>query len=228
MVRPSSSLHVARAPALAAIAAIAFGAAGSLGCALQRAPSPKAANDHVAPSAPAGAPEASREAAVGDDPVVDSVPVRGSSIERARASVGVSAPLSRVRETIFDFAHYPDFMPHYDRATELGPTAGGGRLVQMDITEMGGLIHLGLQAEIAAPRLENGAETYDGRLVKGNVKAFQWRWRLEPISAGRTKVTVESFIDPDMALVPTSLLNRGARDGVRDGVLAIKARSEGR
>jgi hypothetical protein len=60
------------------------------------------------------------------------------------------------------------------------------------------------------------------------VKAFQPRWEIEPMEGGRTRLRVESFLDPDLTLVPSSFVNSGAREGIRDAILALKARCEGR
>jgi hypothetical protein len=59
------------------------------------------------------------------------------------------------------------------------------------------------------------------------VKAFEPRWELED-KGDKTRVTVESFLDPDLPLVPSGLVNSGARDGVRDAIIALKAHIEGK
>ncbi|MFT3773241.1 MAG: SRPBCC family protein [Minicystis sp.] len=163
-----------------------------------------------------------------DDPKVESFAVRGSSLERVRATVAVGAPIDRVRSVVFDFARYPEFMPGYTKASVLRTTPAGGRSVRMDIEQLGGAVHLWMRLDISPPEGGSGVEAYEGRLVEGNVKAFRTRWELEALKPDRTRLTIESFVDPDLALVPSSLINRGARDGIRDAVLALKARAEGR
>jgi hypothetical protein len=160
-----------------------------------------------------------------EQPQVESFAVPGSSIDRVRATITVEAPLPRVRDVLFDWARYPEFMPRYEKASVVHVTASGGRLVQI---ELGGVVHLWMRVEISPPTIEGTVEKYEGRLEKGNVKAFRPRWELEPLGEGRTRLTVESYLDPDLFLVPSSLINSGTRDGMRDGVTALKARIESR
>jgi ribosome-associated toxin RatA of RatAB toxin-antitoxin module len=175
---------------------------------------------------PVGARVAEGRAA--DAPKVESLPVRGSSLQRVRATVAVSAPVERVRAVVFDFARYPEFMPGYKQAGVIRTTPSGGGLVQLVIEQLGGMVQLRMRVEISPPQIAGAVEAYDGRLVQGNVKAFETRWELEPLGPRRTRLTVESFLDPDLPLVPSSAVNDGAREGLRDAVLALKARSEGR
>ncbi len=193
------------------------GAPGSVACLpFQAAP---ASYESGSASAPATGRSADEE------PKVESFAVRGSSIERVRVTAAVGAPIERVRAVVFDYAHYPEFMPRYEKAAVLRVTPDGGRLVKM---ELGGLVRLWMRVEISPPRRDATSESYEGRLVDGNVKAFVPRWELTPLPDGRTRVMVESFLDPDLALVPSGLINSGARDGMREAIGALKSRIEGR
>jgi ribosome-associated toxin RatA of RatAB toxin-antitoxin module len=160
-----------------------------------------------------------------DDPKIESLPVSGSGIERIRATVAIRAPLDRVRSVLFDYNRYPEFVPRYEKATVIRITPSGARLVQM---ELGGVVHLWMRFEISPPVNDAGVEKYEGHLEQGNIKAFRPRWELEPLAGDRTRITMESFLDPDLPLVPSSLVNSGSRDGMRDAILALKARIEGR
>ncbi len=162
--------------------------------------------------------------AVGATPVVESFAVEGTGIERIRATVVMDAPIDHVRSVLFDYDRYPEFMSIYKKAHVIWTTPAGARLVHM---QLGGIVHLWMRVEISPPVHDGNVERYEGRLVQGNVKAFQPRWALEPMG-DRTRVTVESFMDPDLPLVPDGLVNSGARDGVRDAIVALKARVEGR
>jgi ribosome-associated toxin RatA of RatAB toxin-antitoxin module len=163
-----------------------------------------------------------------EEPTVESFAVPDTKIQRVRATVVVSAPVDRVRAVVFDFPRYPEFMLNYTKATVLGTTANGGGLVQMEMKELGGAIRFWMRVEVSPASVRGGAESYSGRLLAGNVKAFEPRWELEALDAQRTRFTVESFMDPDLALVPSSAVNDGARRGVRDAILAQKARAEGK
>ncbi len=192
------------------------GAPGSAACLSSPAPSPWSARESVS------APTLGRSA--DEEPKLESFPVRGSSIERVRVTVALDAPVDRVRSVIFDYARYPEFMPRYEKAAVLRITPDGGRLVRM---ELGGLVRLWMRVEISPPRHEAATESYEGRLVDGNMRAFVPRWELTPLPDGRTRIVVESFLDPDLALVPSALINSGTRDGMREAIGALKARIEG-
>ena len=65
------------------------------------------------------------ESAASNLPRIEAFAVRGSSIERVRATVAVNAPVDRVRAILFDFARYPQFMPHYSLGAVLHTTPSG-------------------------------------------------------------------------------------------------------
>jgi len=162
-----------------------------------------------------------------DVPRVESFPVRGSSIERVRATVAVNAPNERVRAVLVDITRYPEFVSGYKKVSVIRSSPSGGGVVQILIEQLGGVVQLKMRVEITPRPPSGGIESYEERLVQGNVKAFEARWELEPLGAHRTRLTLESFLDPDLPLVPASAVNQGARDGLRDAVLAFKGRSEG-
>lgn len=195
----------------------------SIGCA---GATPAAAPKTAARGGPASdaPPLATKAPAV---PEVTSIEVAGSKLNRTRAVVIVDAPMDAVRRALFDFAHYHEFMPGYRPSRIIGPTPGGGHEVDMRVEELGGLIKLTLRVEIMAPVIANGQETYDGRLISGNVKLFQSRWQIEPAPGGATRLLIESLLDPDLPL-PATFINSGSIGRLRDAILALKARAEGR
>jgi hypothetical protein len=202
-----------------------FAAIIPLALALTAAPPGAASPLPPAPAPDLAVPAAGGAASPSDQPRIESFAVRGSGIERIRATIAVNAPLDRVRGVMFDYDHYPEFMPRYEKASVLRTTSAGGRLVHM---ELGGVVHLWMRVDISPPVHDGAVESYSGHLEQGNVKAFRPRWELEPLGSDRTRVTVESFLDPDLPLVPDGLVNSGARDGMRDAIVALKTRVEGR
>src|SRR4051794_18212930 len=73
----------------------------------------------VAASAPAVAPAPPPPPLTGDGPQTDAVPIEGTDFVRGRTAIKVNAPIGKVRESILDFAHYAEFMPHYRSARVL-------------------------------------------------------------------------------------------------------------
>ena len=158
----------------------------------------------------------------GDEPKIESLPVEGSKVVRVRATVAVQAPVDRVRAVVFDFPRYPRFVPRYKKAAILAGTLATGLTVRMDLEELGGLVHFWMRTQISPPARTGAIETYDGRLLEGNVRAFSARWELERLATDRTRLRLESYL----AIASASMVNQGARDGVRATILALKSRSE--
>ncbi len=180
-------------------------------------PSPRA----DPPPAPAPEPPRAHKKDVAD---VEVVPVPHAKVGRARATVLVRAPADAVRAVLFDFPNYPAFLPHYKSATVELVRQDGSKRVHMEIDALGGLLHRWMRVDISSPVVSNGRESFDAKLVEGDVRAFEARWVLEPVAEG-TKLTLESFLDPKLEL-PAAFLDAGSASGLKDSILAVKARAE--
>ena len=159
-------------------------------------------------------PEASREA----------VPIEGSDLVHGRSTVEVHAPAAKVRETVLDFGRYPDFMPHYAGARDLGRKKHGAREVYMQWAALHGAIKMWARFDLI-PRTEGDAEIWESSFIDGNVKDAYAFWRIEPIDDTRTQLTLEVFLHPKLPL-PTDLLNEENLDGAVKGVTAMRKRCE--
>ena len=177
----------------------------------------------AAPVAPAAAPAPPLE---GDGPRSDSVPVEGTDYVHGRTAVKVHAPIARVRESVVDFAHYAEFMPHYRSAKLLGRTATGARDVYMEIEALNGLVIMWCEMEFPKPTIAAGVEITESKFIKGNVDDFKAIWRLRKIDELTTELSLEVFLQPSIPL-PTSLINSENVGGSLKGVLAMRARIEG-
>jgi ribosome-associated toxin RatA of RatAB toxin-antitoxin module len=188
----------------------------------------RAALDHVVnasvPVAASPPPAAKPASSAPDVAEVEVVPVAGSSLGRARATVMVRAALERVRAVIFDFPNYPSFIPNYKSAEVESTTPEGGMRVHMKIDALGGMIRRWMRVEVSPPAVDGPRETFDAKLLDGDVKAFEGRWVLERL-AGGTKLTVESFLDAKLQL-PPAFIDAGSAAGLKESILAIKARAE--
>lgn len=160
-----------------------------------------------------------------DEPVMTEIAVPGNSHIRARSMVVVNASIDRVRSVVFGFERYPDFMPNYRACHVLSTTPAGAREVRMEIEVLGGILKLWTRMEVSPAAMIDGVETYDARLLEGNVKDFMTRWQLRELDHASTRLTVESFMELKIPL-PDSVVNRGSIDGAREAILAIKRRAE--
>jgi ribosome-associated toxin RatA of RatAB toxin-antitoxin module len=155
---------------------------------------------------------------------VETVPVPGSKIGRARATVLVRASVDKVRAVILDFAHYHDFLPNYESAKVLSKKLDGTSIVHMEIGALSGMIRRWMRVEMSAPVVVGDRESFSAKLVDGDVKAFEARWVLDRVAEG-TRLTLESYLDAKFEL-PAAFIDAGSASGLKDSILALKARAE--
>jgi ribosome-associated toxin RatA of RatAB toxin-antitoxin module len=159
-----------------------------------------------------------------DVPEVETLPVPGSRLGRTRARVLVRASVEKVRAVIFDFAHYHEFLPNYESAKVVSKKPDGSMIVHMEIAGLGGMIRRWMRIEMSAPAIAGDQESFEAKLLDGDVKAFETRWVLERVREG-TRLTVESYLDAKIEL-PAAFIDAGSASGLKDSILAEKARAE--
>jgi ribosome-associated toxin RatA of RatAB toxin-antitoxin module len=182
----------------------------------------------AAPTAPAARPDvaASPPAVEGDEPQPVAIPVPGTDFVRGRATVKVNAPIEKVRESVVDFGHYAEFMPHYRSSRVLGRTATGARDVYMEIEALYGAVKMWVEIEFPRPTIVDGVEIHESHFVKGNVKDFKAIWRLRKLDEATTEISLEVFLQPSIPM-PANLMNGENLGGSVKGVIAMRARIEG-
>lgn len=158
------------------------------------------------------------------DPV--SVPITGSDLVEAKATVIARAPIDKAREIIQRFEDYPQFMPEYSDAKRLGNLSSGNEKVYMEITTLGGVAKMFANVEILPARKEGANEIHEAKFLDGNVKQFKAVWTLAPTTDGNTELTLQVFLHPSLPL-PDFLVNKANLDGAKKGALAMKRRIEG-
>lgn len=154
-----------------------------------------------------------------------SVPIPGSELVRGRSTVTVKAPIAKVRESVLDFGHYADFMPHYSSARVLGRTPSGAREVYMEITALHGAVKMWTRIELPKPTTIDGVETWETRFIEGNIDDFKAIWRLRRVDDETTELSLEVFLKPKIPL-PNDLLNEENLSGSAKGVMAMRDRAE--
>lgn len=205
-------------------------AVASTGCAAS-GPGPKTMVDQVAQAdsptatdASSPSSEAARPEADDVDPVA--VPIQGSDLVEAKATVIARAPIDKARATIRLFEDYPQFMPEYSDAKRLGKLPTGNEKVYMEITTLGGVAKMFANVEVLSVRKEGETEIHEARFLDGNVRQFKAIWTLTPTTDGNTEVTLQVFLHPSLPL-PDFLVNKANLDGAKKGALAMKRRIEG-
>jgi hypothetical protein len=191
---------------------------GQRGMEKLKAPSTASAAGAAAPATPE---------VQGRDPVTEPLAIAGSDLVRGRSTVLVDAPIRAVRTAVLAFDDYASFMPHYLASRVVGRTPDGGREIYMQIEALHGAVKM--WAKIAMPkaraRVDDEVEIYESRFLEGNVKEFHATWRLEPVGDGRTKLTLDVFLHPDMP-IPIDVMNDENLGGAEKGVVAMRQRIE--
>jgi ribosome-associated toxin RatA of RatAB toxin-antitoxin module len=176
---------------------------------------------------PAAATDAQPTSPAPNDAQSVPVPVAGTDLVRGKSTIKVQAPIEKVREQLFAFAQYPEFMPHYKKAKVLGRAPSGGRDVYMEIEALNGAVSFWTRVDMPRqPAVVDGTEVYEAKMLDGNVKDFKAIWRVKKIDDASTELSLEVFLQPKLPL-PTSILNSENLKGAAAGVTAMRARIEG-
>jgi ribosome-associated toxin RatA of RatAB toxin-antitoxin module len=158
------------------------------------------------------------------NPVTEAIPIERTELVRGRSTVVVDAPFDKVKSSLLRYGKYAEFMPHYSQSKILG-RAGKGHEVYMQVEALHGAVKMWAKLEMT-PRKDGNVELLESKFVDGNVKDFRAIWRLEPIDADHTKLTLEVFLYPTLPL-PTNVLNDENVQGAEKGVTAMRKRIEG-
>ncbi len=206
---------------LVAFGAIGCGAAG---------PSPRTVVDHVATADGPAATDAS--APTGDAAKVDvvdvepvAIPIPGSDLVEAKATVKVARSIDKAREIVLKFEDYPKFMPEYSDAKMLGKLPSGDDKVYMEITTLGGIAKMWANVDVLPVKKDGASELHEAKFIDGNVRQFKAVWTLTKVDEGHTDVTLRVFLHPAIPL-PDFIVNKANMDGAKKGALAMKKRIE--
>lgn len=209
--------------------AVVVSMTGVAGCAAGTQ-TPKAVVDQVAavdgPTASDGSPSADGAKAEVEDVEPVAVPISGSDLVEAKATVKVRGSLEKARATVLKFEDYPQFMPEYSDAKRLGDLPSGNEKVYMEITTLGGVAKMYANIEVLSPKPADPAtEVHEARFLDGNVRQFKAIWTLTKLDEAHTQVSLQVFLQPGIPL-PDFLVNKANMDGAKKGALAMKRRIE--
>jgi ribosome-associated toxin RatA of RatAB toxin-antitoxin module len=139
-------------------------------------------------------------------------PASNSDVEAGCAHITVNAPIDVVRKVVMDYGDYSKFIKRYKNnelqfqmKTKLVGREGDKHDVYMEVPVMKGTAKFWGIVRFEPPKTVGTDEVIEGRLVKGNVKRLDARWRLRKIDDNNTRVDVELLIIPKLPL-PGSLI----------------------
>ena len=135
------------------------------------------------------------------------IPSESSNIASGRAVIVVDKPIDEVLPIILDYANYVQFMPNFKRSKVLAQR-GNKAMVYMEVSVAKGMYTLHGQLKLDERPREDGTRVVQGRLVDGNINAFDASFKLTPVNDGAaTEIDFKIYVDPDLPL-PSSVFSR--------------------
>ena len=151
------------------------------------------------------------------------IPSESSNIASGRAVIVVDKPIDEVLPIILDYANYVQFMPNFKRSKVLAQR-GNKAMVYMEVSVAKGMYTLHGQLKLDERPREDGTRVVQGRLVDGNINAFDASFKLTPVNDGAaTEIDFKIYVDPDLPL-PSSVFSRENERAAGRTVRALRER----
>jgi len=146
-----------------------------------------------------------------------------NGIDTGGAEVLIEAPIAIVRRIATDYRRYKDFMPGVDQS----------RIIRRNGQVTDVYLHVPIFKRTASiwavvqfvPIPSKGGETYEGRLVEGNVDDLRILYRLIPIGPTSTAVQTELLVEPKLPM-PTSFWTEELAKAAFKVVSRVRDRAE--
>lgn len=147
----------------------------------------------------------------------------GSDIASGRAVLVVDKPIEEVLPIVLDYANYVRFMPNFTKSRVLAQR-GNRAMVYMEVSVAKGMYTLYGQLNLAERPQDGESRVVEGRLLEGNIDAFDASFTLTPVDGGtRTEIDFKIYVDPDLPL-PSSIFSRENERAAGRTVRALRAR----
>ena len=151
------------------------------------------------------------------------IPTEGSNIAGGRAVIVVDKPIEEVLPVLLDYGNYVQFMPHFTRSKVLAQR-GSRAMVYMEVSVAKGMYTLYGQLNLADRPQEGGTRVIEGRLIDGNINAFNASFKLTPVNDGAaTEIEFSIYVDPDLPL-PSAVFSRENERAAGQAVRALRTR----
>jgi ribosome-associated toxin RatA of RatAB toxin-antitoxin module len=151
------------------------------------------------------------------------IPVEGSNIATGQAVIVVDKPIEEVLRIVLDYANYVRFMPNFTKSKVLAQR-GSRAMVYMEVSVAKGMYTLYGQLNLAERPQDDVSRVVEGRLMDGNIDAFDASFKLTPTDDGaRTEIDFRIYVDPDLPL-PSSIFSRENERAAGRTVRALRAR----
>ena len=151
------------------------------------------------------------------------VPMEGSKIATGQAIIVVDRPIEEVLPIVLDYAHSVDFMPNFTKSKVLAQR-GSRAMVYMEVSVAKGMYTLYGQLNLAERPHDGVSRVVEGRLIDGNIDAFDASFTLTPTDDGTgTEIDFKIYVDPDLPL-PSAVFSRENERAAGRAVRALRAR----
>jgi ribosome-associated toxin RatA of RatAB toxin-antitoxin module len=141
-----------------------------------------------------------------------------SSIKAGGARVQVHAPIEVVERVIQDYGSWSRHIGKFEKAKVVG-RRGDRTHVYLQVPILKGATRIWVVAEFEPIKRTDNGDVLVARMLKGNVKRLDARWRLSKIDDQNTKVELELLLEPDWPLpVPNSLVTEEAMNAAEQAV----------
>jgi len=151
------------------------------------------------------------------------IPEQGSEIAGGHAVIVVDKSIDEVLPIVLDYANYVRFMPNFTKSRVLAQR-GTRAMVYMEVSVAKGMYTLYGQLNLAEHPQEGASRVVEGRLMDGNIDAFNATFTLTPVDDGaRTEIDFKIYVDPALPL-PSSIFSRENERAAGRTVRALRAR----
>ena len=151
------------------------------------------------------------------------VPTEGSNIAAGRAVIVVDRPVEEVLPVVLDYGNYVQFMPNFTHSKVLAQR-GTRAMVYMEVSVGKGMYTLYGQLNLADRPQDGGTRVVEGRLIDGNINAFDATFTLTPVNDGAgTEIDFRIYVDPDLPL-PSTVFSRENERAAGRAVRALRQR----
>lgn len=151
------------------------------------------------------------------------VAAEGTSVRFGVANVVLDYPLEQVLTLLHDYAHFEDYLPHFQTSRVLSQR-GNRALMYVEVTAARDTITLWAQTRVSS-RDENGTRVIEARMTQGNLDHFVVRWEIASVDATHTRVNFRLLADPQVPL-PASIMTTENERFSRLVLNAIRLRLE--
>jgi ribosome-associated toxin RatA of RatAB toxin-antitoxin module len=151
------------------------------------------------------------------------IPEQGSEIAGGHAVIVVDKSVDEVVPIVLDYANYVRFMPNFTKSRVLAQR-GSRAMVYMEVSVAKGMYTLYGQLNLAERPQDGAVRVVEGRLLEGNIDAFNATFTLTPVDDGaRTEIDFKIYVDPALPL-PSSVFSRENERAAGRTVRALRAR----